>query len=172
VREVKRKILLTVLALAVVLLATPFVGTVMAAPANKVPALATITTTGFEIDPTTDIRVTDDGIEHILYLKMWGIIELYQGDNPTPTIVDWVDICEGLYNPRSNKGVWRFDEVWTIDGTDAFVGTDHVKVEGMLTAPTNMRSHMILHGINDYEGQVLNLWFTPGEGLVGTWLKP
>ena len=150
------------------MLATP----VMAAPANKVSARAAITTLGFEIDPTTDIRVTDDGIEHILYLKMWGIIELYQGDNPTPTIVDWVDICEGLYNPRSNKGVWRFDEVWTIDGTDAFVGTDHVKLEGTLIDPISMGSHMILHGINYYEGQVLNLWFTPGEGLVGTWLKP
>ena len=168
-REVNRKILgLTAVLVTLAMLATP----VMAKPANKVSALATITTTGFEINPATDVRTTDDGIDHILYLKMWGIIELYQGDNPTPTIVEWVDICEGLYNPRSNKGTWRFDEVWTIDGNEAFVGTDHVKVEGTLTAPVSMRSHMILHGINDYEGQVLNLWFTPGEGLVGTWLKP
>jgi len=165
-----KKITLIVLALALVLLATPFVGTVMAKSANKLPAVATIYTLGFEINPATDIKVTDDGIEHILYLKMWGIIELSLDGGP-PTTVDWVDICEGLYNPRSNTGTWRFDEVWTIAGSDAFVGTDHVKVEGMLAAPTAMRSHIVLHGIGDYEGQVLNLWFDSGA-LVGTWLKP
>jgi len=159
--------------LASLLIVTMFAVPVMAAKPNKVSARAVIYTLGCEIDPTTDIRITDDGIEHILYLKMWGIIELYQGDNPTPIIVDWVDICDGLYNPRSNKSVWRFDEVWQIEGSDAFVGTDHVKTVGPLTAPESMNSHMILHGVGDYEGQVLNLWFTPEEGaLVGTWLKP
>lgn len=167
----KKKVLVTVLALALVLLATPLVGTVIAEPANKVPARAVITTLGFEIDPTTDIRVTDDGIEHISYLMMWGIIELYEGDNPTPIIVDWVDICEGLYNPECDKSIWRFDEVWEIDGDPAFVGTDHVKTVGPLIAVESMKSHMILHGVGDYEGQVLNLWFVMGEGLVGTWLK-
>jgi hypothetical protein len=173
VREVKKKVLVVAVALmAVAMLATPFVGTVMAAPANKVPARAAITTLGYEIDPATDIRVTDDGIEHITYLMMWGIIELYEGDNPIPIIVDWVDICEGLYNPKCDKSVWRFDEVWTIDGAPAFVGTDHVKTVGPLIAVESMKSHMILHGVGDYEGQVLNLWFVPDEGLVGTWLKP
>jgi len=170
VREVNKNKKLLGIALAFVFLAM-LAAPVIAKSSNKVPAEAVIYTTGF--DPTTlDIRVTDDGIEHIIYLEMWGIIELYQGDNPTPIIVEWVDICEGLYNPRSNKGIWRFDEVWTIDGSPAFVGTDHVKVEGPLIAPEAMKSHMVLHGVGDYEGQVLNLWFEPVATLAGTWLKP
>jgi len=166
--EIKSKVLgIAVVFLAIAILATP----VMAAPTNKVPARAAITVLGFEMDPTTDVRVTDDGIEHISYLMMYGTIELYEGDNPTPIIVDWVDICEGLYNPKCDKSVWRFDEVWSIEGSPAFVGTDHVNTVGPLTEVESMKSHMILHGVGDYDGQILNLWFVTGEGLVGTWLK-
>ena len=158
---------LAVAFLALAMLAVP----VMAKSPNKSPAKAVITGI-LGSDPNVEVRFTDDGVGHLTYFKMWGTIDLSLDGGPAIP-VDWVDICNGHSNPRSNTAVYRFDEVWTIDGKDAFVGTDHLYGEGNLMAYTIIHTHMILHGINDYEGQVLNLWFKPEEGgLVGTWLKP
>ena len=163
-----RKILgLAVALLEIAILATP----VLAKSPNKFPATAVITGVSGQ-DPNVEVRFTDDGVGHLTYLMFWGTIDLSLDGGPAIP-VEWVDICEGHYNPRSNTGVYRFDEVWTIDGVDAFVGTDHLIGEGNLNDYTISHTHMILHGINDYEGQVLNLWFDLGAGsLVGTWLKP
>jgi hypothetical protein len=167
VREVKRKKVLgcALVCVFLAILATP----VMAKPANKVPAVAAITgITG--IDPNVEVRFTDDGVGHLAYFMMWGTIDLSLDGGPAIP-VEWVDICEGIYSPRSNTGIYRFDEVWTIDGKDAFVGTDHLYGEGNLMDYTIIHTHIVLHGVGDYEGQVLNLWYDSGA-LIGTWLKP
>lgn len=165
-----RKILVIFVALmAATMLATP----VMAKSPNKLPATAAITAiTGY--DPTTiEIRVTDDGILHLEFFKMWGTIDLSLDGGPAIP-VEWVDICVGTYNPRSNTGIYRFDEVWTLpDGT--FVGTDHVNMEGNLLGEyTGMHTHIVLQGVGFYEGQVLNLKMDTEEGAIftGSWLKP
>ena len=168
VKEINRKVLgIAVVLMAAAMLATP----VMAKSPNKLPAKAVITGVLGQ-DPNVEVRFTDDGVGHLIYLQFWGTIDLSLDGGPAIP-VEWVDTCEGHYNPRSNTGIYRFDEVWTIDGEDAFVGTDHLYGEGNLNDYTIVHTHMVLHGINDYEGQVLNLWFKPDEGgLVGTWLKP
>ena len=155
--------------LALTMLAAP----VMATSPNKLPATATITAiTGYEIS-TIEVKTTDDGILHLQYFKMWGTIDLsLNGGAPIP--VQWVDICVGTYNPRSDTGIYRFDEVWTLpDGT--FVGTDHVNMDGNLLGEyTGMHTHIVLQGgPGVYEGQVLNLKMNTAnaEMFVGSWLK-
>ena len=104
---------------------------------------------------------------------MWGTIDLSLNGGPAIPI-EWVDICEGLYNPRSDTGIYRFDEVWTTpDGT--FVGTDFVNMDGnLLGIYTGMHTHIVLKGVGFYQGQVLNLKMDTSdvEMFVGSWLKP
>ena len=165
-----------VVILAMTLLMTFAAVPVMAKSPNKVPATAVITgITGYEPD-TIVVRMTDDGIWHMEYFKMWGTINLYLDGGPAIP-VQWVDICEGLYNPVSNTGVYRFDEVWTLpDGT--FVGTDKLSMEGnVLGDYTGMHTHIVLQGSPGgvYEGQLINLWFDTFSDepyFVGFWLKP
>jgi hypothetical protein len=173
VTTVRRKFAAIVLALAVVLLATPMLGTAMAKSPNKLPAQAIITGLG-GYDENIEYRTTGHGVEHLIYFKMWGTILLFLDDGP-PIPVDWVDICDGIYNPVSNTGVYRFDEVWTLpDGT--FVGTDKLSVEGNILGDyTGMHTHIVLKGSlgGVYEGQVINLKMDTDESdwFLGTWLK-
>jgi hypothetical protein len=75
VREVKRKILLTVLALAIVLLATPFVGTVMAGKGQeKLDFLLHME--GATVPPPEKGWVTNGGIQHSHNLA-WEIREAF-----------------------------------------------------------------------------------------------
>jgi len=63
---------------------------------------------------------------------------------------------------------------------ELFFGTAHVKIDGnLLTFDFDtMEVHIVLHGTEAYEGQVLNLkmdWDTSDMttfGYKGTWLKP
>ena len=90
-------------------------------------------------------------------MRLSGTLDIDLGDGPKPAT--FVDICVGTFNPKNNKGVYQFDEVWTLpDGT--FEGTAHVKVSGgsLLTMEyTSMIAHIILHGTGVYEGQILSL---------------
>jgi hypothetical protein len=168
-----KKVAVVVLAFALSMMFAA-VAPVMAVSPNKLPAKAIITgLSGFEMN-TLEYRITDDGIEHLIYFKMWGTILLFLDDGP-PIPVEWVDICNGLYNPVSNTGVYRFDEVWTLpDGT--FVGTDKLSVEGNILGDyTGMHTHIVLKGSlgGVYEGQVINLKMDSDESdwFLGTWLK-
>jgi hypothetical protein len=167
-----RKVLVMAVALmAVAMLATP----VMAKSPNKVPAAAVITGVGGFDPVTVDVKVTDDGIVHYLYLKMWGTIDLYlDGQSPIP--VEWVDECRGIYNPVSNTGKYYFDEVWTLPDGE-LVGVDHLSVVGdIFGAYDTMHTHIILTGVPGgvYDGQMLNLWMDTASDtpyFVGFWLK-
>ena len=44
--------------------------------------------------------------------------------------VGWVAIRVGTYNSKNNKGVCKYDEVWTLQGGGPFEGTAHLKLEG------------------------------------------
>lgn len=167
-----RKLLgIAVVVLSLAILAAP----VLAKSPKKFPASAAITAID-GVDPTTIVyRITDDGVMHLDNFEFWGTIAL-SVDNGPVVDVDWYDTCSGIYSPSSNRGIYRFDEVWTIDDEAAFVGTDHLVCEGELLTETitSFHSHMVLHGVGDYAGQVLNLWMLPENYpvLVGTWLKP
>ena len=172
VKKMYRKLLgLAVAVLLLTMLAAP----VFAKSPNKFPATAAITgIDGF--DPNTiSYRVTNDGVIHLDNFEFWGPIALSLNGG-TPIAVEWYDVCSGIYSPSSNRGIYRFDEVWSIDGEAAFVGTDHLVCEGNLLTETidSFHSHIVLHGVGDYAGQVLDLWMYPENYpvLVGTWLKP
>ena len=160
-----KKILILSLSLLMVISVVP----VMAISKHKLPATATPTSS--IPDPSTiELTYTKGGIEK-LAVTMSGSITL--NSNPGT----YVDICVGTYNPRSDKGVYTFEEVWTFDG-GTFVGTAHVKTEGTLWmgAYTRMTTHIVLHGTGVYEGQILNLrsdQTVPGGFPVytGYWLK-
>jgi hypothetical protein len=153
---------------------------VMAKAPNKVPVVAIID--NMFPDFTNMISTETDGIVHIQNLMIVGPISLYLGDNPTPIPVDYVDYpVDILYNPKRGSNGWsimEFTEVWALDG-GTFVGTAHVKIDGFLFdfTFTNMKSHIILQGTGDYEGQIINLkmdWYPADPttyGYFGTWLK-
>ena len=167
----RKLVVLAVALLAMAMLATP----VFAKSPNKFPATAVIT--GISgADPTTiSYRVTDDGVIHLENFEFWGPIILSVDGGPIINVA-WYDICSGSYSPGGNRGIYRFDEVWTIDGEAVFVGTDHLVCEGELLTETitSMHSHIVLHGVGDYAGQVLEFWMKPENYpvFVGTWLKP
>jgi len=141
---------------------------------NKTPVTVTITAiTGMILPP--EIRVTESGVEHLEYFKFWGTLEIDVYGEGTPVPVEWVNICVGTYNPKNNKGIYKFDEVWTLTG-GTFEGTSHLKFEGSLFgAYTHMTAHIILHGTGDYEGQMLSLRSDIDHGglveYAGYWLK-
>ena len=146
----------------------------MAASPNKTPVTAVITGI-MGADPVVEIRVTKGGIEHLEYFKFWGTMELTLEGASSSIPVEWVDVCVGTYNSKNNKGVYKFDEVWTLPG-GTFEGIAHLKLEGSLFSYTHMTAHIILHGTGDYEGQILSLTSdddTSGfPSYAGYWLKP
>ena len=141
----------------------------MAKSKHKLPATATPTSNIPDMD-TFELTYTKGGIEKFA-ITMSGSITL----NSKPG--EYVDICVGIYNPRSDKGVYTFEEVWTFEG-GTFVGTAHVKTEGTLLmgAYIRMTAHIVLHGTGVYEGQILNLRSDQSEPggfpvYTGYWLK-
>ena len=148
-----KKILILSLGL---LLLLSFLAPVMATSKNKSPATAT-PTTNIPVMTTIDLTYTKGGIEKFA-ITMGGAITINLNDGEGDVFGTYVDICSGTYNPRSNKGVYIFEEVWTFaEGT--FVGTAHIKTEGTLFmgSYTRMTCHIVLHGTGVYEGQILNL---------------
>ena len=153
---------------------------VMAVSPNKVPVTAYILSIGPDFT-NLEIRETD-GISHIKNLRIAGGIAIYPEVGAMPLAVgSYVDDpCEGVYNPKTDKSVYTFDEVWDFGGGNTFVGTAHVKIDGnLLTFDFDtLEVHIVLQGTGGYEGQVLNLkmdWDTSDMttfGYKGTWLKP
>jgi hypothetical protein len=142
---------------------------------NKTPVTVTITGIDGMILPP-EIRVTKGGIQHLEYFSFWGTIGIAVEGEATAIPVEWVDICVGTYNPKNNKAVYRFDEVWTLPNGDTFEGTGHITTEGDLFGGyTHMTAHIILHGTGDYEGQLLSLRSDIDHGglveYAGYWLK-
>lgn len=149
---------------------------------NKVPCTAAITGINY-VDPNIQYVVTDDGILHLLYFKFGGTIVL--SDGVTTITVNWMDICTGMYNPTTNRGLYVFNEVWTDPITGGtFVGMDHPRTVGDLLASfgvptgnppsTSIEGHIIAHGTGAFRGQALEITLTPETYpvFVGTWLKP
>jgi hypothetical protein len=135
------------------MLATP----VFAASKNKVDVTCNdLHTTGY--DPASMvIRVTDGGISHIEYMKMWGTIDILVNDVLVYDNVPWVDIVSGSYNSKTMKGVLQFDEVWTLPG-GTLEGVAHITlVGGNLMTYKEMYSHIILHGTDAFAGQILSM---------------
>jgi hypothetical protein len=120
--KVKKAVLVIAVALmAVAMLATP----VLAASPNKTPVTASnLATLGSEYDPLTFRWITDGNISHIVYMKLWGTLQINVDGEVIP--VNWVDILSGTYNMKTLKGVWKWDEVWTLPNGDTFEGTAHV----------------------------------------------
>jgi hypothetical protein len=154
------------------MLATP----VLAASPNKTPVTGTnLKTLGSQYDPLTYRWVTDGNISHIVYMKLWGTLQINVDGEVIP--VNWVDILSGTYNIKTKEGVWKWFEVWTLPNGDTFEGTAHVKMAGgTLITYTEFYSHIVLHGTGVYEGQVLSLSMerptraTPSI-YEGYWLK-
>lgn len=169
-----RKILMIFVALiGVAMLATP----VLAAPPNKTPVTATnLVTKGSQYDPLTYRWVTDGNISHIVYMKLWGTLQINVDGEAIP--VNWVDILSGTYNMKTTEGVWKWYEVWTLPNGDTFEGTAHVTMAGgTLITYKEFYSHIILHGTGDYKGQILSLEMDRPSRSVpadydGYWLKP
>lgn len=167
----KAVLVLAVVLMAVAIMATP----VFAANPNKVSVTAKdLVTGGSSYDPATFRWITDGNISHIVYMKLWGTLNIYVGQQVIP--VSWVDELSGVYNMKTKEGVWQWDEVWTLPG-GTFEGTAHVKLGGgTLTTYTEFYSHIVLHGTGVYRGQVLSLEMerptraTPGI-YEGYWLK-
>ncbi len=162
---------ITVALMTVAMLATP----VLAANPNKVSVTAKdLKTVGQSYDPLTYRWVTDGNISHIVYMKIWGTLNIYVGQQVIP--VSWVDEIRGVYNMKTKQGVWQWDEVWTLPG-GTFEGTAHVTLAGgNLITYTEFYSHIVLHGTGVYEGEVLSLSMerptraTPSI-YEGYWLK-
>jgi hypothetical protein len=146
----------------------------MAKSPNKTPV--TVTITGITGMTFPEIRVTKGGIEHLEYWSFWGTLDIAVEGEAIPISAEWFDICVGTYNPKNNKAVYRFDEVWTLPNGDTFEGTGHITTEGSLFGGyTHMTAQIILHGTGDYEEQLLALKSDIDHGgLVeysGYWLK-
>lgn len=131
-------------------------------------------TTGY--DPATlDKWTTDGGITHIEYMKMWGTIDVWVNDVKVYDDVSWVDIVSGTYNTKTKEGVMQFDEVWTLPG-GTLEGVAHITlVGGSLTTYKEMYSHIILHGTDAFEGQILSMELGYVRGVTtpayeGYWL--
>jgi hypothetical protein len=172
--KVKKAVLVIAVALmAVAMLATP----VLAASPNKTLVTASnLATLGSEYDPLTFRWITDGNISHIVYMKLWGTLQINVDGEVIP--VNWVDILSGTYNMKTLKGVWKWDEVWTLPNGDTFEGTAHVKFAGgNLITFTEFYAHIILHGTGAYDGQILSLEMDrPSRSVPGVyegyWLKP
>lgn len=147
----------------------------IASSPNKTPVICTITAlTGMTTPP--DITVTKGGIVHLQYWSFWGTMDISVEGETNPVSVEWVDEVVGTYNPKSNKAVYKFTEVWTLSNGDTFEGTGHVTTEGDLFGGyTHMTAHITLHGTGDYEGQMLSLRSDIDHGgfveYAGYWLK-
>jgi len=91
---------------------------VMAVSPNKVPITAYILTI---VPDFTNLEIIEtDGISHIENLRITGGIAIFPEGGTMPlaagAYVD--DPCEGVYNPKTDKSVYTFDEVWDLgDGT-------------------------------------------------------
>jgi len=161
--------------LAVFMLLT-FVSPVLAGSPNKTPVKCDdLDTIGYVYPP--DVWVTNGGISHIEYFKMYGTIDIKLDGVLVFDNVPWVDIVSGTYNSKTMQAVLQFDEVWTLPG-GTFEGVAHITlVGGNLQTYKEMYSHIILHGTGDYEGQILSMELgyirhvTPAV-YEGYWLKP
>jgi hypothetical protein len=180
VKKVKKKTVISVVLTAMVMLVGMFAMISVVKADNKVSATATITGINY-VNPNVQYVVGPSGVMHVSYFEFGGTITL-TADSGTPITVNWMDVCTGNYNPTTNRGVWVFNEVWTLQG-GTFVGMDHPRTVGDLLVSfgvptgnptsTSIEGHIILHGTGAYDGQALEMTLTPQTypTFVGTWLK-
>ncbi len=149
----------------------------MAESPNKTDITATnLKTTGSYYDPLTFRWTTDGGITHIVYMRLWGTLQINIDGEVIP--VSWVDELSANSNTKTLESVWKWDEVWTMPNGDTFEGTAHVQLAGgTLMTYKEFYSHIVLHGTGSYEGQILSLSMDRPDRSVpavyeGYWLKP
>lgn len=152
-----RKILMVGLTLAAVLLAAPFVGTVMAVSPNKIPVTVEDYGIGFEVLYYNE-RITPGAVAHIemIWVGELSLLGLGKID------FEYVDFIKGS-GPDPSRGVFQVREVWTNKaGTGGFEGIAHWK----MTAPmlSQFTSHIVLDGYGIYEGWKLLLSGDSGFG--------
>lgn len=165
-----KKLIIFGLALLLISSAVP----VMGASLNKVEITANVLNHHLVVPPKPVTMITGD-ITHWEVLTLAGDLQINIGEETISCT--YVDTITGIDNPDSNKGVYQWDEVWTLPNGDTFAGTAHVNLVGSLMKYTEFDSHIILHGTGSYEGQILSLnmhFINPGgtSTYTGYWLKP
>ncbi len=155
-----RKVLLAVFAVTFVLLATPFVGTVMADSPKKIPVTVEDYMINFDV-PYFNIWFTPGGGSAHIEMIWVGEMSLL-GVSVDPIEFYYVDFIKGS-GPDPSQAVFQVREVWTNKaGTGWFEGIAHWD----MTAPdlTQFTSHIVLHGYGTYEGWKLFLTGDYGFG--------
>jgi len=147
-----RKVLLAVFVVTFVLLATPFVGTVIAVSPKMVPVTVEDDMTGFGV-PYFDIWFTPGGVAHLEMIWVGEMSLLGASADP-------IEFCYEIFikggGPDPSRGVYQVREVWTNKaGTGLFEGIAHWDMTG--PELTQFKSHIVLQGHGEYEGWTLLL---------------
>jgi hypothetical protein len=154
-----KKALLTVFSVAFILLATPFVGSVMAVSPKKIPVTVEDYMVNFEI-LYYDERITPGGTGHIEMIWVGELSLLGVGADPIEFY--YQDLIKGG-GPDPSRGVFQVREVWTDKaGTGWFEGIAHW--ENLAPYLSQFTSHIVLQGYGIYEGCTLLLSGDSGFG--------
>ena len=160
-KEVKRKLLVAVL-LTAVILATPFIGTVMAEPTKgqKVPA-------SFIVIPppsVTDLGnswFTESGVFHGKgHTETYSAMLIIDG---TPYNAFFITVMYGTWNPQQETMIGHSDDILYIpnEGSpNGFSGMGTAKFYGwswVTNMWTSQKIHHVWHGFGSFEGQTLML---------------
>ena len=179
--EVKSKVLVVVLALAVVLLATPMLGTVMAAPATRIKGVtATMTVT-----MTSVYTAHDHGILQVREGVATGTVTINIPGQPQLVGTLYAEFLGTMKLEHPMPGPWLEAEtlmvghpVFTFTGegtTGTFEGIRHNKVIGFPDPVVSyINTRLDLHGTGDFLGQTLKLSYegAPPIALEGWLLIP
>jgi len=183
VKKMAVKVLVPVLVL-LMLVCMPLSMTSSASACKVLPVKAYITgLSGY--DPNIKYVVIGN-IMYLQYFKFWGTISMYIDGDPTPVLVNWVDVACGTYNIATNRGSYTFYEVWTLlNGLFAggqLVGFDHPHTVGdpfgFYTPVSSIEGHIIVVGIGECAGQVIDVvlpWSPSAYApyyFGGYWLTP
>jgi hypothetical protein len=170
----KKILVITVLLLTFVLLSIP----VMAAPATKKDV-----TVAMDVEQSmTSIRVVGKGVAQISGTSAGWFNLTIEGEAIPQNFTwagEWALTMKGFPPPNPDGGTVIMGKVLlTYEGADktgTFEGTVHKKVTGIPPPlATNICSHMVFQGTEDFQGQTLKLSFdgVPPEVPVGYIIIP
>lgn len=149
-KKVRSKVLVIGLALALVLLATPFLGSVMAAPAAKIPYTANVSLT--ITDPGESWTARGD------ILQVRGLIAVGTFNSADLGIVDatmWKTLDYTL-NMNTGKGTMHGKFVLTVDGAGTFEGS----FRDTITDSTHLAGTVVGQGTGAFAGwKTMGIWY-------------